>query len=187
MRTIKPYTPYLLVALAVILSSMLIGIVGAFEKSDMGILSGFTFGGVLFSLPWLLNAWRSRKHITQSVGHTQGELLSKEVCEVKPHTSYLVIGLMLMLAPIALGIVFSTRTNDITALLPGILLGSLFSCPFIWWYQQSKYSGTGYSGDSFHPGRKDYSAAARSQSNFDETFSPVYRNFAQNIYHNRHY
>ena len=186
MRTIKPYTPYLLVALTIILSSMLIGIVGAFEKSDMGILSGFTFGGVLFSLPWLLNAWRSRKHITQSVDHTQGELLSKEVREVKPHTPYLVIGLMLMLAPIVLGI-FLTRANDITALLPGIWIGSLLSCPWIWGYQQSKYPGTGYSGDSFHTGCNDYSAAARSQSNFDETFSPAYKNFAQNIYHNRHY
>jgi hypothetical protein len=146
-----------------------------------------TLFGALFSMPWIFNAWRSRKHITQSIDSIQIELLDKDAPEVKPYTLHLIIGLILMITPIIVCIALGIEEHKIGPVIIGIWIGSLLSCPWIWGYQQSKYPGTGYSGDSFHTGCNDYSAAARSQSNFDETFSPAYKNFAQNIYHNRHY
>lgn len=192
MHPSKPYMLYLIVAVTVILSSMLIGVAGAFEKSDMGVLSGFTFGGVLFSLPWLFNAWRSRKQIVQSVDPAQGELLAKEEPKVKPYTPHLITGLILMIVPIILGVAMAIQDSMIEMILPGILFGSLFACPLIWRYQQSKYPSTNHGDDEVDTGWHGYTQV-RSQPSFNSRFnddctsSPVFRSLPQNIYHNRHY
>ncbi len=192
MRTTKPYTLYLIVAVTVILSSMLIGAAVAFEQSSVGMFFRATLFGALFASPWIFNEWRNKKQIAQNVGLIQGELLTKNTPIIKPYTPYLIVGLVLMIAPVIVGIALGIEEKKIVSVLIGIWIGSLLSCPLIWWYQQSKYPSTDCGDDELNMGWHGYmqtraKLSFNSRFNDECTSSPVFRSLPHNIYHNRHY
>lgn len=190
MRATKPDMLYLIVVMTVMLCSMLIAAIRAIQTQNIKIFfSAGLLAGVLFSLPWIVAHWRFKKRLARI---KQLSLFDDVQPPFQPDYRWLRIAIVVAAVPILFGIYSALESGNFVRIIPVIWIGSLLSFPFIVFFQNSRFESI-ESSEVNNSGWVDYSSNHRtairsfkSQSSFDQTFSPSYRSFAQNIYHNRH-
>lgn len=180
---------YLYIATFVLGSSMLLGIISAIQTQNIQIfINTSLLAGPLFSVPWLIAHWRYKKRLAKV---KQLKLFEERDEPIQLDYRCLKVAVIAAAIPTIFFLISAMVVGDIFIMIGAVLFGSFVAFPFIVFFQNSRFESIESSAVN-NSGWVDYSSnhhtarrGFKSQASFDQTFSPAYRSFSQNIYHNR--